>query len=69
MPIGLSWHFGEDAGHPYLEHDGGGAGIQTKLRLYMEDGFAVAIMANGSGFDRDELADAAANVIITMLGG
>lgn len=69
LPIGLSWHFGEDAGHPYLEHDGGGAGIQTKLRLYMEDGFAVAIMANSSGFDRDELADAAANVIITMLGG
>jgi CubicO group peptidase (beta-lactamase class C family) len=69
LPIGLSWHFGEDADHPYIEHDGGGAGIQTKLRLYMKDGFAVAIMANGSGFDRNELADAAANVITAMLGG
>ncbi len=35
----------------------------------MQDGFAVAIMANGAGFDRNELADAAANVIIAMLGG
>ncbi|NIN96659.1 MAG: serine hydrolase, partial [Anaerolineae bacterium] len=42
--IGLSWHFGGDAEHPYIEHDGGGT-FQTKLRLYMKDGFAVAIMA------------------------
>ncbi len=68
MGIGLAWHFGEDAEHPYIEHDGGGT-FQITLRLYMKDGFAVAIMANGSGFDRNELADAAANVIFTMLGG
>jgi CubicO group peptidase (beta-lactamase class C family) len=66
--IGLAWHFGEDAEHPYIEHDGAGAGLQAKLRLYMEDGFAVAIMANASGFDRNELADAAANVVFTMKG-
>jgi CubicO group peptidase (beta-lactamase class C family) len=69
LGIGLSWHFGGDAEHPYIEHDGGGAGIQTKLRLYMKDGFAIAFMANGSGFDRNELADAAANVVFPMLGG
>jgi D-alanyl-D-alanine carboxypeptidase len=65
LEIGLSWHFGEDAEHPYVEHDGGGT-FQTKLRLYMKDGFAVAIMANGSGFDRDELANAAANVVFSI---
>jgi hypothetical protein len=65
--IGLSWHFGGDAEHPYIEHDGGGT-FQTKLRLYMKDGFAVAIMANGAGFDRDELADAAANVVFSTMG-
>jgi len=68
LGIGLSWHFGGDAEHPYIQHDGGGAGIQTKLRLYMKDGFAIAIMANGSGFDRNELADAAANVVFATMG-
>ena len=69
LGIGLSWHFGRDAEHPYIEHDGGGQGIQTKLRLYIKDGFAVAIMANGAGFDRNELADAAANVVFSTMGG
>ena len=69
LGIGLAWFLGGDADHPCIEHDGGGQGIQTKLRLYMKDGFAVAIMANGAGFDRNELADAAANVVFPMLGG
>jgi CubicO group peptidase (beta-lactamase class C family) len=67
LEIGLSWHFGGDDVHPYIQHDGGGT-FQTKLRLYMKDGFALAIMANGSGFDRNELADAAANVVFSMTG-
>jgi len=69
LGIGLSWHFGGDAEHPYIEHDGGGAGIQAKLRIYMKDRFAVAIMANGAGFDRNELANAAANVVFSTQGG
>ena len=46
----------------------GGQGTAAKLRLYMMDGLAVAIMANGSGFDRNELADAAANVVFSTMG-
>ena len=57
-----------DAEHPYIEHDGGGP-FQAKLRLYMKDGFAIAIQANGAGFDRNELADAAANVVFSTMGG
>ncbi len=53
--------------HPYIEHDGGGT-FQTKLRLYVKNGFALAIMANGAGFDRNELADAAANVVFSTMG-
>jgi len=68
LGIGLSWHFGGDAEHPYVEHDGGGT-FQTKLRLYMKDGFALAILANGAGFNRNEFTDAAANVVLSMLGG
>ena len=69
LGIGLAWHFGEDTEHPYIEHNGGGAGIQAKLRLYMQDGVAIAVMANGAGFDRNEFADAAANVVFTMMSG
>ncbi len=69
LGIGLAWFLGGDVEHPYIEHDGGGQGIQAKLRLYMKDGFAVAIMANGAGFDRNEFADAAANVVFSMLAG
>jgi CubicO group peptidase (beta-lactamase class C family) len=68
LGIGLAWHFGGDAEHPYIEHDGGGAGIQAKLRIYTKDGFAVVFMANGAGFDRNELADAAANVVFSTMG-
>ena len=64
LGIGLSWHFGGDTEHPYIEHGGGGT-FQTKLRLYMKDGFALAIQANGAGFDRNELVDAAANVVFS----
>jgi len=68
LGIGLAWHFGGDAEHPYIEHDGGGAGIQAKLRIYTKDGFAMVFMANGAGFDRNELADAAANVVFSTMG-
>ena len=69
LGIGLAWFLGGDAEHPYIEHDGGGSGIQAKLRLYTKDGFAIAMLANGSGFDRNEVADAAANVVFSMLAG
>jgi hypothetical protein len=66
LGIGLSWFSGGDEAHPFIEHDGGGPGLQAKLRLYMNDGLAVAIMANGAGVERDYMADAAANVVFNM---
>jgi CubicO group peptidase (beta-lactamase class C family) len=64
--IGLAWHFGGEAPHPFVEHDGGGPGIQAKLRLYPDDGLAVAVMANGAGVDRNAVADTAAHVFFTL---
>jgi len=69
LGIGLAWHFGGDVEHPYIEHDGGGAGVQAKLRIYMKDGFAMVFLANSAGYDRNELADAAANVVFSTMGG
>ncbi|MHA1549632.1 MAG: serine hydrolase [Alphaproteobacteria bacterium] len=65
LGIGLAWHFGGDELHTYIEHDGGGQGLQAKLRLYMKDGLAIVIMANGSGVDRNYMANAAANVVFS----
>ena len=66
LGIGLAWHFGGEAPYAYIEHDGGGPGLQAKLRLYMDDGLAVAMMANGAGIDRNEVAAAAANVYFAL---
>ena len=36
---------------------------------YLQDGLAIVMMANGSAFDRNELVDAAANMVFSMTGG
>ena len=68
LGYGLGWHVVEEGEHPYIEHDGGGVGFQAKIRLYLNEEFAIAIMSNGMGFDRNEVVDAAANVVFSMLG-
>jgi CubicO group peptidase (beta-lactamase class C family) len=55
--FGLGWHVVDEGKYPYIERDGGGAGIAAKVRLYVDE-----------GFDRNEVADAAANVVLSMLG-
>jgi CubicO group peptidase (beta-lactamase class C family) len=69
LHFGLAWEVVEDSEHPYIQHDGGGAGIWNRMRLYLNEGFAIVLMSNGTGFDRGEVADAAANVIFSMLAG
>ncbi|MFB3077444.1 MAG: serine hydrolase, partial [Lysobacterales bacterium] len=67
LDFGLAWQVIADSQHPYIQHDGGGPGITTRMRLYHQDGFAIILMSNGTGFDRGEVVDAAANVIFSML--
>ncbi len=69
LAFGLGWHVFEKDEHPYIEHDGGGPGIAAKVRLYPDEGFAIVLMSNGTGFDRNEVTDAAANVVFSMLEG
>ena len=68
LGYGVSWLVHDEAGHPYVEHDGGGTGLWAKMRLYPEEGLAIVLMSNASGWDRDKLADAAANVVFSMVG-
>jgi CubicO group peptidase (beta-lactamase class C family) len=50
---GLGWYVIPEGGHMRLQHDGGGPGFATTMRLYPEKGLGVAILANGTDLDRD----------------
>lgn len=53
---GLGWLFVADSSRMWLQHDGGGPGFATTMRLYPEDDLGIVIMANGTDLDRDALA-------------
>jgi CubicO group peptidase (beta-lactamase class C family) len=56
LPIGLGWHLGEIDGEPFAFHFGGGAGFKSELRLYPGLGYGVAVVANETGFDTEQLS-------------
>jgi CubicO group peptidase (beta-lactamase class C family) len=68
LGYGLTWRVFDEAEHPFVEHDGGGVGLWAKMRLYPAEGLAIMLMSNASGWNRDNVADAAANVVFSMLG-
>jgi CubicO group peptidase (beta-lactamase class C family) len=68
LGYGVAWRVHDEAEHPYVEHDGGGEGLWAKMRLYPEEGLAIVLMSNASGWNRDRVADAAANVVFSMMG-
>jgi len=69
LGFGLAWEVIDDAEHPYVQHPGGGYGIQALMRLYPNEGFAIVIMSNLQGYDYEGVVDAAANVVFSMLEG
>lgn len=44
--IGLGWKFGRTAEHAFLNHEGGGAGFTTELRLYPHANIGIALGMN-----------------------
>ena len=68
LGYGVAWRIFAEAEHPFVEHDGSGVGLWAKMRLYPEQGLAILLMSNESGWNRDKVADAAANVVFTMMG-
>jgi len=69
LGFGLGWEVIDDAEHSYVQHPGGGYGIQDLMRLYPNEGFAIVIMSNLQGYDHEGVVDAAANVVLSMLEG
>jgi CubicO group peptidase (beta-lactamase class C family) len=68
LGYGAAWRVFDDAEHPFVEHDGGGEGLWAKMRIYPQEGLAIVLMSNQSGWNRDQVADAAANVVFTLTG-
>lgn len=57
MEHGLGfWVFPSSAGDRY-EHTGAGLGFATLLRMYPDEGLAIAVLANGTSLDREGIAD------------
>jgi len=69
LGFGMAWLIRDETEHPYIEHGGGGEGVDALLRVYYKDKFAIALQANSGGYSRQDVMDAAANVVLMMLGG
>ena len=44
--VGLGWKFGTSQGGRFLNHEGGGAGFTSELRLYPERRIGIALAMN-----------------------
>ena len=53
---GLGWYVIPEEGGVRLQHDGGGPGFATTMRLYPEKRLGIAILANGTDLDRDGIS-------------
>jgi D-alanyl-D-alanine carboxypeptidase len=45
--VGLAWKHGEVQGRAFLNHEGGGAGFTSELRIYPDAGIGIALGMNG----------------------
>ncbi len=54
---GLGWVIGYKGGMRFVEHQGGGPGFATTMRLYPRANLGIAILSNGTDLDRDGLTN------------
>ena len=67
LPWGLAWFKSADGEHPYVEHTGSVKVGLNNVRIYPNEGLAIIVMGNGSGYDVETVTNAAANVVFTLL--
>jgi D-alanyl-D-alanine carboxypeptidase len=46
--VGLGWKYGRDGDVDFWNHEGGGAGFTSEVRIYPESGIGVVLMMNAS---------------------
>jgi len=69
LGYGVAWRVFDEAEHPFVEHDGGGVGCGPRCGCTRAaEAVAIVLMSNASGWNRDMLADAAANVVFSADG-
>ncbi len=49
LGMGLAWHLGQQGRERFVEHLGGGPGINSLLRIYPRRGLSIAVLANAEG--------------------
>jgi CubicO group peptidase (beta-lactamase class C family) len=57
LGFGLAWHLGRQGQEGIVEHAGGGAGIDSRLRLYPKRGLAIAVLGNMNGYGPGRVAE------------
>lgn len=65
---GIGWFHATTDGRYHVQHEGGGPGFATILRLYPNESLGIAIMANGTDLDRDGIADVLSNLDYSKAG-
>jgi CubicO group peptidase (beta-lactamase class C family) len=50
MGMGLAWHLGQQGHGPFVEHAGGGPGIDSLLRIYARRRLPIALLGNANGY-------------------
>lgn len=57
LGLGLSWWIGKDGLGTFYYHDGGGPGIENKMRYYPDPDLGVVVMGSVGGYQSDKIAD------------
>ena len=57
LGMGLAWHLGQQGREPFVEHGGGGPGIESLLRLYPRRGLSIAVLGNANGYGPGRVAE------------
>jgi CubicO group peptidase (beta-lactamase class C family) len=50
LGMGLAWHLGRQGRESFVEHSGGGPGIDSLLRIYPKQGLSIAVLGNMNGY-------------------
>ena len=59
---GLGFKVVNDGGRVHYAHGGGGAAFRAFMRLYPEEELGIVMLVNGTNLDRQEIADAVADM-------
>jgi CubicO group peptidase (beta-lactamase class C family) len=63
LGMGLAWHLGQRGREPFVEHAGGGPGINTLLRIYPKRGLSIAVLGNAEGYMPGLVLDYTADLV------